>query len=66
MPSAKRSRSACSKRRFASAEAALDADAARPLLFLAAEGWHKGLLGLIAGRVAERFRLPTFVVFARA
>ena len=46
---------------FASAEAALDADAAQPLLFLAAEGWHKGLLGLIAGRVAERFRLPTFV-----
>jgi single-stranded-DNA-specific exonuclease len=46
---------------FASAEAALDADAARPLLFLAAEDWHKGLLGLIAGRVAERFRLPTFV-----
>jgi len=47
---------------FASAEVALDADAARPLLFLAAEGWHKGLLGLIAGRVAERFRLPTFVL----
>ena len=46
---------------FASAEAALDADAALPLLFLAAEGWHKGLLGLIAGRVAERFRLPTFI-----
>jgi single-stranded-DNA-specific exonuclease len=46
---------------FASAEACLAADAARPLLFLGAEGWHKGLLGLIAGRVAERFRLPTFV-----
>jgi single-stranded-DNA-specific exonuclease len=46
---------------FASAEAALDADTTRPLLFLAAEGWHKGLLGLIAGRVAERFRLPTFI-----
>ena len=39
---------------FAAAEAALDADGARPMLFLAAEGWHKGLLGLIAGRVAER------------
>jgi single-stranded-DNA-specific exonuclease len=46
---------------FASAEASLDAEPTRPLLFLAAEGWHKGLLGLIAGRVAERFRLPTFV-----
>lgn len=46
---------------FACADAELAADPARPLLFLAAEGWHKGLLGLIAGRVAERFRLPTFV-----
>ena len=46
---------------FALAEAALSADAGRPLLFLGAEGWHKGLLGLIAGRVADRFRLPTFV-----
>jgi single-stranded-DNA-specific exonuclease len=33
----------------------------RPFLWLAAEGWHKGLLGLVAGRVAERFALPTFV-----
>ena len=46
---------------FAMAEAELAADPARPLLFLGAEGWHKGLLGLIAGRIAERFRLPTFV-----
>jgi single-stranded-DNA-specific exonuclease len=44
---------------FALAE--LEVDSGRPLLFLGAEGWHKGLLGLIAGRVAERFRLPTFV-----
>jgi len=46
---------------FAAADAALAAEPTQPLLFLAAEGWHKGLLGLIAGRVAERFRLPTFV-----
>ena len=46
---------------FALAEGLLEADAGRPLLFLAAEGWHRGLLGLIAGRVAERLRLPTFV-----
>jgi single-stranded-DNA-specific exonuclease len=44
---------------FALAE--LEVESGRPLLFLGAEGWHKGLLGLIAGRVAERFRLPTFV-----
>jgi single-stranded-DNA-specific exonuclease len=46
---------------FASAEASLAGDPGLPLLFLAAEGWHKGLLGLVAGRVAERFRLPAFV-----
>ncbi len=46
---------------FALAEASLAGDPAMPLLFLAVEGWHKGLLGLIAGRVAERFRLPAFI-----
>jgi single-stranded-DNA-specific exonuclease len=46
---------------LALADASLSADTRRPLLFLAAEGWHKGLLGLIAGRIADRFRLPTFV-----
>jgi single-stranded-DNA-specific exonuclease len=46
---------------FAHAEAALATNPDRPLLFLGAEGWHKGLLGLIAGRIAERWRRPTFV-----
>jgi single-stranded-DNA-specific exonuclease len=46
---------------LARADALLAADAGLPLLFLAAEGWHKGLLGLIAGRIADRFRLPSFV-----
>ena len=46
---------------FARAETALTASPASPLLFLSAEGWHKGLLGLIAGRVAERFHRPAFV-----
>jgi single-stranded-DNA-specific exonuclease len=36
-------------------------DLGRPFIWLASEGWHKGLLGLVAGRVAERFALPTFV-----
>jgi single-stranded-DNA-specific exonuclease len=44
---------------FAHAERALDAG--RPFVWLAADGWHKGLLGLVAGRVAERSGLPTFV-----
>jgi single-stranded-DNA-specific exonuclease len=36
-------------------------DTGRPFIWLGTEGWHKGLLGLIAGRVTERFNLPTFV-----
>jgi single-stranded-DNA-specific exonuclease len=44
---------------FALAESALASG--RPFIWLAADGWHKGLLGLVAGRVAERFALPTFV-----
>jgi single-stranded-DNA-specific exonuclease len=44
---------------FVAAERALDAR--RPFIWLGADGWHKGLLGLVAGRIAERFNLPTFV-----
>lgn len=32
----------------------------RPFIWLGADGWHKGLLGLVAARVTERFNLPTF------
>ena len=44
---------------FVAAERTLDAG--RPFIWLGADGWHKGLLGLVAGRIAERFNLPTFV-----
>jgi single-stranded-DNA-specific exonuclease len=47
---------------FALAGAAFAADPAKPLVFLAGEGWHKGMLGLIAGRLTDRFRLPAFVM----
>ena len=43
---------------FALAEQQLDTG--RPLIWLGADGWHKGLLGLVAGRVTERFNLPAF------
>jgi single-stranded-DNA-specific exonuclease len=35
-------------------------DIGRPFIWLGADGWHKGLLGLVAGRVTERFNLPAF------
>ncbi len=37
-------------------------DTGRPYIWLGVEGWHKGLLGLIAGRVTERFHLPAFAI----
>jgi single-stranded-DNA-specific exonuclease len=43
------------------ARAEATASPSSPLLFLAAEGWHKGLLGLIASRIAERFHRPAFI-----
>lgn len=33
-----------------------------PVLLLAGEGWHKGVLGLCAGRIMQRFNRPTLVV----
>jgi len=45
----------------ARAEQALEASA-RPYLWLDGDEWHQGLLGLVAGRITDRFHLPTFAV----
>ncbi len=37
-------------------------DEAGPLLFVAAEGWHPGVIGIVASRLVERHRRPAFVV----
>jgi len=47
---------------FAHVEASLEASPDQPLLFIGAEGWHKGLIGLVASRVTERFHLPSFIM----
>jgi len=39
---------------------ALPADA--PLVFAAGEGWHSGVVGIVAGRLKERFHRPAVVV----
>ncbi len=47
---------------FAVAEAALEENPDRPLLVAHGDGWHKGLLGLVASRVTERFARPSLVI----
>ncbi len=34
----------------------------RRALVFAGEGWHRGVLGIVAGRLAERFHRPVFVL----
>lgn len=46
----------------AMADAALAANPDAPLLFLGDADWHKGLVGLVAGRLTERFQRPSFVM----
>ena len=33
-----------------------------PLLVVSGEGWHRGVMGIVASRLVERFQRPTFVV----
>jgi single-stranded-DNA-specific exonuclease len=44
------------------ADALLEANPQAPILAVASDGWHKGIVGLIASRLAERFRRPALVV----
>lgn len=46
--------------RLAEAEVARDPDA--PVLVVAGEGWHPGVVGIVAGRLRERWRRPAVVV----
>jgi single-stranded-DNA-specific exonuclease len=34
----------------------------RPVIVVAGEGWHPGVVGIVAGRVKERFGRPAFVL----
>ena len=46
----------------ARAEQLVEADPDLPLLLLAGEGWHKGVVGLVASRLTERFQRPSCVI----
>lgn len=42
-------------------EAGTQAEAGRAVLFLHGEAWHPGVVGIVAGRIRERFNRPTLV-----
>jgi single-stranded-DNA-specific exonuclease len=46
----------------AQAEAALGKEGKTPVIVVAGEGWHPGVLGLVASRLKERFGLPSFAL----
>ena len=37
-------------------------DPASPVLVVAGEGWHPGVIGIVAGRLRERYRKPALVI----
>jgi single-stranded-DNA-specific exonuclease len=46
----------------ARAETMLETDPDLPVLLLAGEGWHKGVVGLVASRLTDRFQRPSCVI----
>ncbi len=48
------------------AEAQLDAQHNRAVVVLAGEGWHPGVIGIVAGRIKEKSGKPTLVIALNA
>ncbi len=44
------------------AETLIDRDNLPPVLVLASSGWHKGVVGLCAGRLAQKYTRPTLLI----
>jgi single-stranded-DNA-specific exonuclease len=47
---------------FAEADLRIETDPGLPLVLVGSEVWHKGIVGLVASRLAERFRRPACVI----
>lgn len=52
----------CLESATALAESLLETDSDAPLVVVDSGDWHKGLVGLVASRLTERFRRPSLVV----
>jgi single-stranded-DNA-specific exonuclease len=46
----------------AQAERALATNPQRGIIIAAGEGWHPGVIGIVAGRLKDRFHLPSIVI----
>ncbi|MEM7494231.1 MAG: single-stranded-DNA-specific exonuclease RecJ, partial [Pseudomonadota bacterium] len=46
----------------AQAQRTLDSDPNTGILIAAGEGWHPGVIGIVAGRLKDRFHLPSIVI----
>lgn len=46
----------------AQAERQLEADPNRHVLVVSGEGWHPGVIGIVAGRIKDRFHRPSIVI----
>ena len=57
-----RERQAILEQVLTEASAQAEADASAPALVLAGEGWHPGVVGLVASRLAEQYRRPAVVI----
>lgn len=47
---------------MAIAEQQVEADPARAIVIVGSDAWHKGIVGLVASRLVERFRRPACVI----
>jgi single-stranded-DNA-specific exonuclease len=52
----------CCEEAFAQAEARLADAPDLPLILVGSQDWHKGLVGLVASRLMDRFRRPALVI----
>jgi single-stranded-DNA-specific exonuclease len=52
----------CCEEAIALAEAQLEDDPGAPFVLVGSEEWHKGLVGLVASRLMDRFRRPALVM----
>jgi single-stranded-DNA-specific exonuclease len=52
----------CCEEAFAMAEIRVEANPDLPVIIVGSEDWHKGLVGLVASRLMDRFRRPALAI----